>query len=180
MSGARSRSPGRPGVVAVMPAAAVLSANDYKMGFVFVGGLAMSWAVIGKTEGALVIGAAFFFIAIACQCCFDLKADTEHFGLCVGGCTVIVVLCAWQIHETKVYTSAKEPMEYASVDFAVLKRVLHEIPACVKAAKACEQFQEEVAYLHTLSLNNLTGGNITLDWPQWLFVMQNSLRKAAP
>jgi hypothetical protein len=150
------------------------------MGFVFVGGLAISWAVIGKTEGALVMCAASFFMAIACQCCFDLKADAENVGLCVGGCTVIVVLCAWQIHETKVYTSAKEPMEYASVNFAVLKRVLQEIPACVKAAKACKQFQEEVAYLHTLSSKNLTEGNITLDWPQWLFVMDNYLRKAAP
>ena len=183
-SGARGRSPGRdaPHRVDLDPVDLdpVASTIDYKTNrgvFVVVLALAIFWAMNDKTPGALVMCAASFFMAIACQSCFDLKDDTEHGGKCAFGCAVIVVMCAWQIHDVKVYTSAKEPMEYASVKYAVLKRVLQEVPACLEAAKECREGQERTAYLRTLKWKNVTHDNITLDWPEWLFMMENSIHK---
>lgn len=180
-SGPRGRSPGRDVPLRVdldpVPIVVVASTHDYKGAFVFGLALAICWAMCDKPPGALVMCAASFFMAIACQSCFDLKDDAEHGGKCVVFCFAIVVICAYVIHDVKVYTSAKEPMEYASVKYAVLKRVLQEVPACLEAAKECREGQERTAYLRTLKWKNVTHDNITLDWPEWLFMMENSIHK---
>ena len=177
MSGVRPRSPGRLAVVAPAPPS---PSSPYKGAFLLVMACAVRFAMRDKPEGVLLMCGASFFMALACQFCLDITADAEHGPACIAGCAVIVCLCAFQIHQVEVYTSAKEPLQYASVNFAALKRVLQEVPVCVKAASACRETQEEVAYLRTLTFANVTQGNSTLDWPQWLFVLENSLRKGAP
>jgi hypothetical protein len=169
--GARGRSPGRAGgsvdVVDLDPvdpvvADPVASTYDYKGAFVFGLALAIFWAMRDQTPGVLVMCAASFVMAIACHACFLLKDDAEHGGMCVFGFFVVVVLCAHVIHDVKVYTSAKEAMQYASVKYDVLKRVLQEVPVCLEAANECLEMQERTAYLRTLSWHNVTHDNITL------------------